>query len=440
MNLSPDSDKLLDSLKRTLQTPPLLRTTKQLNSLNSFLASSSFFKSNLISASEDLLLKTCESLTYEFHESSDYICRIGDPGTKFYVILRGTVRIIVKHPQDQSEYETSQQSDGTSFGEYALLNNHPRIASVQCITDTHLAVLNKENYLGILGRIESKRIDELVKFLRKFNIFRKWSRIPVVKISYFFKEREYTRKGIVFREGDTAEELFFVKQGEIEIVKSMKSLQDSKTPHFRTVVPVQSANIAIIGPGEIVGEEILSSLFYTYTCRVYSLSATLLVMSKKDFIEQIRSDESQNAMINNTKIKEKVRSLRISSLKQIQTFANDDCLEEYNSPYKASNLSRKRFQVRMPYQSSTPTRKNNYRILQDIDIKALLFKSRIESSSPVSKDYGRVLPESKFLIYSKRPDKKSSKKKYIYPMNIAQKKLYTREGYFRDRIKLSELR
>ena len=163
-------------------------------------------------------------------------------------------------------------------------------------------------------------------------------------------------------------------------------------------------------------------------------------MSKKDFIEQIRSDESQNAMINNTKIKEKVRSLRISSLKQIQTFANDDCLEEYNSPYKASNLSRKRFQVRMPYQSSTPTRKNNYRILQDIDIKALLFKSRIESSSPVSKDYGRVLPESKFLIYSKRPDKKSSKKKYIYPMNIAQKKLYTREGYFRDRIKLSELR
>ena len=402
--------------------------------------SSSFLKSSMISASEDTLFKICECLSYEFHESPDYICRIGDTGTKFYVILQGTVRIIVKHSQEEADYEATQLSDGDSFGEYALLNNQPRIASVQCINDTHLAVLSKESYMAILGRIENKRIEELVKFLRKFNIFKNWSRNTVVKISYFFKEREYTRKGVVFREGDPAEEVFFVKEGEIEIGKSVKSQQDPKAPHFRVVTPNHNANIAIIGSGEIVGEEILSSLFYTYTCKVYSQSATLLVMSKKDFIEQIRNDESQSAMIDSTKLKETVRSLRINSLRHIRTFINDDCsLERLKTQDKSSDLSRKRTHTRIPYQSSSPAPKRNYRKLQDSEIQQLLSKSRIDCPSPLSRDCGRT-PDLDFLASSKKIAEKCRRKKYIYPMNIAQKKIYTREGYFRDRIRLSEIR
>ena len=41
-----------------------------------------------------LHLECCKVLTLSWYKQGDYVCRKGDPGTHFYLILRGFVRIL----------------------------------------------------------------------------------------------------------------------------------------------------------------------------------------------------------------------------------------------------------------------------------------------------------------------------------------------------------
>ena len=49
-------------------------------------------------------------------------------------------------------------TDGSSFGEFALLESRPRTATVKCLKNTHFIVLTKEDYNRILGTIEKKTL------------------------------------------------------------------------------------------------------------------------------------------------------------------------------------------------------------------------------------------------------------------------------------------
>jgi CRP-like cAMP-binding protein len=45
---------------------------------------------------------------------------------------------------------------GKSFGEKALINDAPRAASIQAVTDCHFAVLKKDGYLKVLKKLETR--------------------------------------------------------------------------------------------------------------------------------------------------------------------------------------------------------------------------------------------------------------------------------------------
>lgn len=44
--------------------------------------------------------------------------------------------------------------DGSAFGELALLNNKPRLATIKCLKETYVATLSKENFNKILKEHE----------------------------------------------------------------------------------------------------------------------------------------------------------------------------------------------------------------------------------------------------------------------------------------------
>lgn len=423
MNSEPD--KMFEDLKKSLQMLPYQRTNKQLNFIKSYMNSLEFFKKSIISTSEDLFIKTCECMSYEFYNAKDFVCRYEESGNKFYVILDGIVSVIVKNALDNEDYETCKLSKGMSFGEYSILHNQPRLASIQCVTGTHLAVLTKENYLAILGKIECKKLDDLVKFLRKFQVFRNWSRSPIIKVSYFLKEKSYMRKSVVFHEGDIIENLYFVKSGELEIIKNLKTKKPTKNLYFRELSPSQDANIAIIGPGELVGEEFLSCDRYPYTCKVYSYTATLLCMSKQDFLQRVKTEDSQISTTNQTEAKEITRNLRIKSLKYLRSFPTQDLPIE---PHDISEKPNTYFKSFIPNRISvTPTKKSAFKYLQDSDIRQILLKSRIDIASPLQVQH----KYKKHILSSK-----SSERRYIYPLKIEQKKIYNRDGVFRDQVRL----
>lgn len=78
---------------------------------------------------------------------------VGDAGSKFYIILKGLVGVLVpKNGEKNVMIQVAELGSGYSFGELALITDKPRAATITCKEECHFAVLAKENYLTILGK------------------------------------------------------------------------------------------------------------------------------------------------------------------------------------------------------------------------------------------------------------------------------------------------
>lgn len=77
-------------------------------------------------------------------------------------------------------------TDGSSFGEFALLESKPRTATVKCLKNTHFIVLTKDDYNRILGTIEKKALLDKINFLRSIPIFSLLTKTALGKFSYYF--------------------------------------------------------------------------------------------------------------------------------------------------------------------------------------------------------------------------------------------------------------
>jgi CRP-like cAMP-binding protein len=62
-------------------------------------------------------------------------------------------------------------NSGVSFGELALIESKPRMASIRCLMDTHFAILNKKDFNKVLGTIEKKLYLDKVSFLKNLPFF-----------------------------------------------------------------------------------------------------------------------------------------------------------------------------------------------------------------------------------------------------------------------------
>jgi cAMP-dependent protein kinase regulator len=97
------------------------------------------------------------------------VFRLDDMGRNFYIILHGTVRVLVKVIGEKGEEnltEVSSMTKGASFGELALLKDAQRGASILCKTNCHFATLTKQSYKRILGKLHIKRFDAICGMLR----------------------------------------------------------------------------------------------------------------------------------------------------------------------------------------------------------------------------------------------------------------------------------
>jgi CRP-like cAMP-binding protein len=106
-------------------------------------------------------------MDYEIFKENQTIFEQGSIGTKFFVILKGSVGVIVNIPKISEEKlsngtilaktdfiptEVKVLRAGDSFGELALIDNKPRAATIICKEDTHLAVLDQKHFNNILSR------------------------------------------------------------------------------------------------------------------------------------------------------------------------------------------------------------------------------------------------------------------------------------------------
>lgn len=283
----------LEVLKQILSRSPKDRSLRSLQFLVTFTSAIKFFQTLIREQGHEAHMQCCQHMTYEFRTAQEVVFHKGDAGSKFYIILEGCCSVLV--PEEAEGQEAMREigvcHKGDSFGELALLKKQPRAATVQCTSECHFAVLSKADFDRIMGKVKELLLNRKVDFLLSVSLFATWTKGSMLKASYYFQERTYRRKQVVFSIGDEATELFFVKDGEFQLLQSMESSSDKKGK------AASVKEVAILASRQIFGQEdVLESQKRTYTCVCHSTTAEALVISREDFFKRFNNEDLQGKL------------------------------------------------------------------------------------------------------------------------------------------------
>ncbi|CDW91734.1 cyclic nucleotide-binding domain containing protein [Stylonychia lemnae] len=156
-------------------------------------------------------------------------------------------------------------NSGLGFGELALMNSsskkpEKRAATVISKTESYLAVLERDDFTKVFLYSMQKKLDAKVEFFKNFRISEGISRTNLNKLSYYLKEKQFRRRDIVFKEGDVADVVYFIKEGEFETKLDKVTVQKGQTTLLKNI----EVKVSIIGPNQIIGLDDLNKEKTTY--------------------------------------------------------------------------------------------------------------------------------------------------------------------------------
>jgi CRP-like cAMP-binding protein len=112
--------------------------------------------------------------------------------------------------------------EGDHFGDFALIHQKPRSATIRCLEDCTFAVIDKALYDTELKNIKNTH-NAKIKFLASIPFFSRWTKTTLAKFTYYLKRESYRRNQVVFREGEPCTHISLIIAGEFEAKKRIKS-------------------------------------------------------------------------------------------------------------------------------------------------------------------------------------------------------------------------
>ena len=200
-----------------LKKDPKDRNDDDINSLLDLVRGVKFFEE----LSLHLRFSVCRVMKYKMLCAKKIVFRQGDAGNSFFVILRGSVDILVRHRG--IKYTACSLYPGQSFGELALINSAPRSATVRATMDSEFVVIEKADYNAVLKKMHELARVEKLRLLRRVHSFRDWSDSELKQLSEKARLRSFSDNGIVCQEGGQRECLHIVKRGVCRILKMVRA-------------------------------------------------------------------------------------------------------------------------------------------------------------------------------------------------------------------------
>jgi signal transduction histidine kinase len=121
-----------------------------------------FLRPHLLGLTEEDLDVLARAAVERTFSPGDAICCEGEVGRVMYFVVRGRVEI-VKQVDEDTERHLHYVGSGEYFGEIAILQEGPRIATVRAVEDTTTLEIGQEPFLTVLGRSPSLGIRILVR-------------------------------------------------------------------------------------------------------------------------------------------------------------------------------------------------------------------------------------------------------------------------------------
>ncbi|XP_043836711.1 LOW QUALITY PROTEIN: cyclic nucleotide-binding domain-containing protein 2 [Dromiciops gliroides] len=174
------------------------------------------------SYSQQLQLLLAKVIRYERFGRRRVIIKKGHKGNSFYFIYLGTVAVTADDDGSSAFLDAHPELlyKGSSFGEMALLTGSERIATVVCMEDTELLVVDKEDFFG-------NKMDEEVKkefqfrfnFFREHNLFKTWSDESLKKVASYCKVEKFPLGQLITRNVTESGFIMFVTEGLCDIIR-----------------------------------------------------------------------------------------------------------------------------------------------------------------------------------------------------------------------------
>ncbi|MCA9600489.1 MAG: cyclic nucleotide-binding domain-containing protein [Polyangiales bacterium] len=197
----------------------------------------------------------------------------GEAGASFFVLAHGSVRVSSGGGtgSDAAEKELARLSEGSIFGEMALLSDAPRTATVTALEDCDLLEFDRDRLAAASANISSlgeavaafARERLLNNVVRTSGIFQALDFEQQRSLVKYFTTVEVPAGHVVIRQGEASEGLYVVLRGTMLV-----SRVDGGT----------TTELARLGVGEMLGEiAIVNRSLTTATVRAAEPSAVLFL-------------------------------------------------------------------------------------------------------------------------------------------------------------------
>ena len=216
----------LDMLEfsRILSKPSSSRTNSEIQGVDDYLRLLPEFQ-----AKPDYIINhLCQTLYISLFNLGEPIFRQGDSGTKWFVILTGTVKITVAKPgwsfldpKSPQNYIATLKA-GENFGDHALLNDLNRSASAWADSEpTILLTLDKQDFLRLIGQAHQIEQKNRLMLLKKIPMLGRLDLPSLKNIADRLVIRTIPPSTILQNEGEMTETVFFIKSGTCAVFRNV---------------------------------------------------------------------------------------------------------------------------------------------------------------------------------------------------------------------------
>ena len=323
-----------------LSIPPLRRRDSEVAVLVELTRHLNFFQTiSEDTGSAQVHKACCQRMTLTCVEPETPIIEFGKVGHEFYIVLSGSAEISVPSSrQDGSFAVVKSIGPGDSFGEQALMTGKPRAATVTATSPMKLAVLSKDSYQALIANLAEKEIHEKTDFLQQLPLLQDWSRLALVKLSYYFDLVQCKRKQVLFSKDSPVDCVYFVKSGEFlvsaDVLVDTKTVVQQNSHTYKTMygsssllnlknsrqVRIQTKKkLAYKGKNELIGveEAVAGKTLHELTCECVSMTGELYCIKVSEFLSRFGQNELFPRRLPRKQSSSPVQSARLSPPKII---------------------------------------------------------------------------------------------------------------------------
>lgn len=144
-----------------------------------------------------------------------------------YFIITGNVGVYKTTYDELEDYYYEAQvgilSEGSMFGEVALLHDIPRQATIITLTDCEMLKMWKEDFNAILKATIQNKWDEIQAGLKLFKCFNLWTSMQIRECCIISKLRNYVPGNIILTGTvQPSNYVYFILRGQVQIIEQLK--------------------------------------------------------------------------------------------------------------------------------------------------------------------------------------------------------------------------